>query len=73
MITALFIITLAAFTYVESYCGYTLYKRGKWLSNKRQAERRMKYRKSAYAALNARQSVQRNRSELWRAYNDNII
>lgn len=71
MITAILIFTLAAFTYVETYCGYTLYKRGKWLSEKRSKERRMKYRRTAYAALNARQSVQNNRSELWRMYGSN--
>ena len=71
MITALFIITLAAFTYVETYCGYTLYKRGKWLSEKRSKERRMKYRRTADAASYACQSVQNNRSELWRMYGSN--
>lgn len=65
MITALFIITLAAFTYVETYCGYTLYKRGKWLSERNRQKRVNVYRAAAYAKQRQLKVIKGNRESLW--------
>ena len=65
---ALFIMILACFAYIETYCFIQVKKRYKWLSERNRNRRMNEYRRKAYADVQRESAIKRNRESLWEVY-----
>lgn len=65
MISILTAVVIVLFVLIEAYCGMWLIAYALVRSDERSESRREKFRIQAYKDMNERQSLKKNRQELW--------